>query len=88
MEIDEPDSYVESSERNEWNEFMEVEFNSLVKNGIWDLVSLPKGKDVISTKWVYKTKYKSNGTIDKHKPSLFSKFLLMFESVKIETTTS
>jgi len=52
---------------------MEAEFNSLVKNDTWDSVSLPKGNDVIGTKWACKTKYKSNGIIDKHKSHLVSK---------------
>ncbi len=49
---------------------MEVDLNSLVKNDTWALVEFPKGKDVIGTKWVYKTKYKSYGTIDNYKAHL------------------
>jgi len=45
----------------------------LVRNDTWDLVNLPKGKDVIGTKWVYKSMYKSNGTIDNHKSHLATK---------------
>jgi hypothetical protein len=60
MNTDEPQCYVEGSRKNEWNQAMQVEFNALVRNDAWDLVSLPKGKDVISSKWLYKTKYKSN----------------------------
>jgi len=44
-----------------------------VKNDTCNLVILPKGKDVIGPKWVHKTKYKSNGSIDKYKPSLVAK---------------
>jgi hypothetical protein len=52
---------------------MEEELNALVRNDTWDLVNLPKGKYVIGTKWVYKTKYKSDGTIDKYKARLVAK---------------
>jgi hypothetical protein len=52
---------------------MEVELNALVINDTWDLFNLLKGKDVIGTKWVYKTKYKLDGTIDKYKAHLFAK---------------
>jgi hypothetical protein len=45
---------------------MDAEFNALVKNDTWDFVNSPKGQDAIG-KWVYKTKYKSYVTIDKHK---------------------
>jgi len=44
-----------------------------VRNDTWDLVSLPKGKHIIGTKWVYKTKYKPYGTIDKYKAHLVAK---------------
>jgi hypothetical protein len=52
---------------------MEVEFNAFVRNNTWDLVNLPKGKYVIVTKWVYKTKCKSNGRIDKYNARLIAK---------------
>ena len=61
---------IKASRRKEWNEAMEGEMNALVKNDTWELVKLPKGKDVIGTKWVYKTKYKLEGTIDKYKARL------------------
>jgi hypothetical protein len=73
MEMDEPQTYVEESRKKEWNEDMEAKLNSLVRNHIWDLVNIPKGKEVIGTKWVYKTKYKSYGTIDKYKDRLVAK---------------
>jgi hypothetical protein len=62
------------------------EFNALVKNDTWDLVSLPKGKDVIGTKWVYKTKYKSDGTIDKHKAHLVAKGYAQKEGIDYTKT--
>ena len=39
----------------------------------WVLVELPLGKDVVGTKWIYKMKYKSNGTIDKYIARLVEK---------------
>jgi len=43
------------------------------KNETWDLVNLPEGKNVIGLKWVYCTKYKPDGTIQKHKARLMAK---------------
>ena len=40
---------------------------SLVRNHTWDLVPLPKGQKIVRCKWVYKTKYAIDGSIDKHK---------------------
>ncbi len=36
---------------------MQEEYDYLVVNNIWFLVSLPKGKKPISCKWMFKTKH-------------------------------
>ncbi|GJY61017.1 retrovirus-related pol polyprotein from transposon TNT 1-94 [Tanacetum coccineum] len=46
-----------------------AELNALEKNNIWELTSLLAGHKSISLKWVYKIKYKANGTTDKYKGS-------------------
>ncbi|XP_060675559.1 uncharacterized mitochondrial protein AtMg00820-like [Ziziphus jujuba] len=43
------------------------------KNDTWKLVDLPEGKDVIGLKWIYKPKYKEDGTILKYKVRLVAK---------------
>ena len=86
MKMDEPRDYAEALRKKEWNEAMEAKLNALVKNDTWDLVKLPKGKDVIGTKWVYKIKYKSDGTIDKYKACLVAKGYAQKEGIDyIET---
>lgn len=42
----------------------------LPKYNIWELAELPKGQKSIGVKWVYKTKLKQNGEVDKHKARL------------------
>jgi histone deacetylase 1/2 len=37
------------------------------------LVPIPKGKNIIGCKWVYKVKRKANGTIDRYKARLVAK---------------
>lgn len=45
----------------------------LEKNGTWELVQLPKGKIIVSSKWVFTPKYKVGGTLDKLKACLVAK---------------
>ena len=52
---------------------MEEELNMIDKNNTWNLVDPPKGKDIIGLKWVYKTKYNEDGSIQKHKARLVAK---------------
>ena len=49
------------------------EMATIVKNKTWELVDLPKGKEIIGLKWVYKAKYKEDGSIQKHKARLVAK---------------
>ncbi|RHN42089.1 putative RNA-directed DNA polymerase [Medicago truncatula] len=52
---------------------MDVEMKSIEKNRTWQLVDLPKGKDAIGLKWVYKTKYNEDGSVQKYKARLVVK---------------
>ena len=44
---------------------MNNEIESIEKNDTWEIVDLPKNRDYIGVKWVYKTKYKANGESEK-----------------------
>ena len=52
---------------------MDEELNAIEKNKTWELVDLPKGKEVIGEKWVYKTKSNVEGKIERHKARLVVK---------------
>ena len=46
------------------------EIRALKENKTWVLEDLPLGKKSISYKWVYRLKYKSNGSIKRYKACL------------------
>lgn len=52
---------------------MKQEYDALIKNNTWELVELPLGKYMIGTMWIYKTKDKDNGSIDRYKAHLIAK---------------
>ena len=39
----------------------------------WDLVELPPGKQVVGCKWIFKVKYKADGSIERYKARLVAK---------------
>jgi len=49
---------------------MNTELQALERNGTWSLAKLPKGKRAIGCKWLYKTKYHPDGSIERHKARL------------------
>jgi hypothetical protein len=63
----EPSSYEEASSQPVWKDAMMEEYQSIMKNDVWDIVPRPKGKYVVSFKWIYKIKYVVDGSIEKHK---------------------
>ncbi|KAH9288209.1 hypothetical protein KI387_032326, partial [Taxus chinensis] len=65
---------------------METEYDSLMKNQTWELVDLPTRKKPIGCKWVFKTKYKADGSIDKHKARLVAKGYAQKEGIDYEET--
>jgi hypothetical protein len=46
---------------------MNEEYCSLMENDTWDLVPLPKGRKLVISKCVYRTKYASYGSVEIHK---------------------
>ncbi|CAM8926680.1 unnamed protein product [Rhodiola kirilowii] len=52
---------------------MDVEIASIKKNDTWELTPLPVGKKSIGVKWVYKTKYRPDGQVDRLKGRLVVK---------------
>jgi histone deacetylase 1/2 len=56
-----------------WKSAMDSEYAALLKNGIWKLVPSPPGVNVIDSKWVFKIKKNSDGTIERYKARLVAK---------------
>ena len=74
--VPDPKSYTEAlggSDKESWRKAMDDEWKSLVENGTWKLVKLPKGRKAIGVKWVYKTKYDVNGKLSRYKARLVVK---------------
>jgi hypothetical protein len=63
----EPSTFEEAIKKKEWKEAMMKEYQSIIKNDVWEVVSRPKRKFVVTSKWVYKIKHVVDGSIDKYK---------------------
>jgi hypothetical protein len=56
-----------------WKVMMIDEYNALMRNKTWTLVTLAYSRNVIDCKWVFKLKYKADGLVDHHKARLVAK---------------
>lgn len=52
---------------------MQAEFDALIKNHTLDLVPLSPSQNLVGCKWVFKTKFKPNGSVDHPKARLVAK---------------
>jgi hypothetical protein len=46
---------------------MMEEYNSIMKNDVWEVVPRPEGKSVVTSRWLYKLKHVADGSIEKYK---------------------
>jgi hypothetical protein len=67
------ETFVEASGNLDWDTTMNEEYHFLMENDTWDLVPLPKGRKLVKCKWVYRTKYASDRSVERHKALLVAK---------------
>ena len=36
-------------------------------NDVWEVMPRPEGKSVVTSRWIYKVKFATDGSIEKHK---------------------
>ena len=68
-----PTNFEVAVKEPKWRKGMDAEITAIERNDTWELCDLPKGQKTIAVKWVYKTKLKENGEVDKHKACLVAK---------------
>ena len=82
----EPKSKKEASVDEFWVNAMKEELSQIGKNKTWELVPIPKDKNVIGAKWVFRNKLDENGKISRNKARLFCKGYAQIEGVDFDET--
>ena len=72
-EPEEPESIEEALADEDWTAAANAEYESLMENNTWELVSLPEGRKPIECKWIFKVKRGSNGEVNRYKARLVAK---------------
>jgi hypothetical protein len=58
--------YEEETSHLVWRDVMMEEYESIMKNDVWDIVPRAKGKSVVTSKWIYKIKHTIGRSIERH----------------------
>lgn len=53
-----------------WNAAMVDEFRALMTNGTWELVPRPSGAPIVRCMWLFRHKYRSDGSLQRYKARL------------------
>ena len=56
-----------------WQEAAQAEYNALLEHGVWDLAECPADRKPIGCGWVFRIKYKADGTVEHYKAHLVAK---------------
>ena len=60
--------------------------NLKMKNGVWEILPKPKDKSVVTSKWIYKIKHATDGSIDKYKARFVASGFSQLEGIDYEET--
>ena len=67
-----------------WKEAVKAELTALAVNSTWEEVVLPKNVNIITSKWVFKSKLHINGSLDKLKARVVARGFSQMHSIDYE----
>jgi hypothetical protein len=82
----EPSFHGEALGEQVWQDAMTEEYQSILKNDVWDIVPRPEGKFVVTSKWIYKINHATDGSIEKYKAIFVVRGFSQVEGVDYEET--
>lgn len=81
------DTYADAKGHLEWEHAMLIEMDSMLTNHTWDLVPRSQGKNVVKCRWIYKTKFTTEG-VEHRKACLVMKYFSQQEGIDYTQTFS
>ncbi|CAM8886686.1 unnamed protein product [Rhodiola kirilowii] len=82
----EPTCYSKACKDKKWNDAMLAELKALESNQTWEVTDLPPGKNPVGSKWIYRIKRNSDGTIQRYKARLVARGFTQMEGLDYHET--
>lgn len=86
--VKEPKSVVDALNSPEWFDAMKMEIDSLRDHHVWELVELPKDRQLVGSKWVFKVKRNADGSVERCKARLVAQGYSQREGLDYDETFS
>ena len=62
------------------------EYQLIMKNDVWDVIPRPKGKSIVTSKWIQKIKHAADGSIEKYKARFVDRGFSQKQGIDYEET--
>ena len=82
----EPTTYEDASRHQVWKDSMVEEYQSIMKNYVWEIISRYEGKSIVTFRWIYKIKHGADGSIEKYKARFVARGFSQKEGVDYDET--
>ena len=82
----EPSYFEEAVQQLVWVDSMVEKYASIIINSAWEVVPRLVGKSVVGSKWVYKVKHATYGSVEKHKARFFTRGFSQVEGIDYDET--
>jgi hypothetical protein len=82
----EPSCHGEATGQQVWQDAMAEEYQCIMKNDVWDIVLKLEGKSVVTSKWIYKIKHATDGSIEKYKARFVARGFSQVEGIDYKET--
>ena len=69
-----------------WVDAMVEEYESIIRNSLWEVFPRPLGKSVVGSRWVYKVKQEKNVSVEKKKASFVARGFSQVEGIDYDNT--
>ena len=82
----EPASFKEVAQHQVWLDAMVEEYNSVMVNNVWEVVSRSQDRFVVGSRWIYKIRYAAGNIVEKYKARFVAKGYAQKEGIDYEET--